>query len=173
MLDARGDGYGGHRSSKSTSGAAILAAFIPTFAVACVYVVIFLAVRNSYRKIYAPRTFLGTVHEKDQTPEIRPDGTKWFKDFRSLSDRFVLQHNSLDAYLFLRFFKFIIIVCFLGCLLTWPVLFPVNITAGGDAGQLDRLTFSNVKHNDYLWAHTVIAYVFFGQLSQSDHMSSH
>lgn len=39
---------------------------------------------------------------------------------------------------------------------------PVNATGGGDATQLDRLGFGNVRHKDRLYAHAVVAWVFFG-----------
>nr|POE63543.1 uncharacterized protein rsn1 [Quercus suber] len=154
-------GYGGHRSDKSTSGAAILAAFIPTFLISLVYLAIFALIRNYYRKFYAPRTFLGTISEKNRTPSTRSTGGHWFHDFRQLSDDFVLQHNSLDAYLYLRFLKFIIGVCLLGSALAWPVLIPVNATGGGTASQLDKISFSNIAKNDHLWAHTVVALFLF------------
>lgn len=157
-MDVRAD----HRSSKPVSAAAILATFVPTFITACVYIGIFWSIRSTYKKIYAPRTFLGTVPAKHRTPEIRQNGNKWFKDFRSLPDHFVLQHNSLDTYLFLRFFKLIIVICFIGVLLTWPILLPVNANAGGNAEELDTLSFSNVANNNSLWAHTVVAWLFFG-----------
>lgn len=153
--------HGGHRSSSSTSGAAILAAFIPTLIIAVVYVGIFVAIRNRFRKFYAPRTFLGTIDEKDRTPSERAGGGHWFHDFRNLHDSFVLQHNSLDAYLFLRFLRSIVWICFIGCCLTWPVLFPIHATGGGKASQLDRITFGNVEKNSHLWAHVVIAWLFF------------
>lgn len=155
------DGYGNHRSSQSTSGAAILGAFIPTVIIACIYIAIFVAVRNSFRKVYAPRTFLGTIPEKHRTPASHAEGTSWIQDFRSLTDRFVFQHNSLDAYLFLRFLKFVMWVCFAGACLTWPILFPINATGGGEQEQLDRLSFSNIDKNNHIWAHTVVAWVFF------------
>ncbi|KAK4542054.1 hypothetical protein LTR36_007085 [Oleoguttula mirabilis] len=153
--------HGGHRSSGSTSGTAILAAFIPILLTAVVYLGIFAAIRNRYRKFYAPRTFLGTIDEKDRTPSERASGKHWFHDFRNLADSFVLQHNSLDAYLFLRFLRFIVWICFIGCCLTWPILLPIHATGGGDASQLDRITFGNVKKNSYLWAHVAIAWMFF------------
>lgn len=151
-----------HRDKGSNSGSAILAAFIPTFTTAVIYVGIFVAIRNKYKKIYAPRTFLGTIPEKDRTPSQRRKGTSWFHDFRSLRDRFVLQHSSLDAYLYLRFLRFIIIICFVGTCITWPILFPVNATGGGNASQLDKISFSNIANNGHLWAHVVVAWVFFG-----------
>lgn len=152
---------GGNRSESSTSGAKILGAFLPAFVVAAIYILIFLAIRNNLRKVYAPRTFLGTVPEKDRTPAASQEQDWWFKDFRKLTDAFVLQHNSLDSYLFLRFLKFIIWVCLAGVCLTWPILLPINATGGGRADQLDKLSFSNIAKNDHLWAHTVVAWVFF------------
>jgi calcium permeable stress-gated cation channel len=161
MATTFGSGYGGHRQDSSTSGAAILAAFIPTFITAVITLGIFLAIRNSFRKFYVPRTFLGTIPEKERTPETSSDGKSFLQDFRRLSDKFVLQHNSLDAYLFLRFFKFIIWICLIGTCITFPILLPINATGGGSASQLDRLSFSNVEKNDHLWAHLVVAWVLF------------
>jgi hypothetical protein len=159
MLDIQASG--GHRSSGSTSGAAILAAFVPTFVSAVVYLAIFAAVRNRFQKHYAPRTFLGTVPEKDRTPASHPSGAGWFHDFRKIPTRFVLTHSSLDAYLYLRFLKFIIAICLFGSCLAVPILIPINATGGGNASQLDRITFSNIAKNGHLWGHTVIAWVFF------------
>lgn len=161
ILETRGGGYGGHRSSGSTSGAAILAAFVPTLVSALVYLAIFVAIRNKFQKHYAPRTFLGTVPEKDRTPAHHSSGAGWFHDFRKLPTRFVLNHSSLDAYLYLRFLKFTIAICIFGCCIALPVLIPVNATGGGHASQLDKITFSNIDKNSHLWAHTVVAWVFF------------
>lgn len=152
---------GDHRSTGSTSGEAVLGAFIPAFVIAVLYIVGFVLIRNNFRKVYAPRTFLGTIPEKDRTPISRAEDWWWFKDFRNIPDRFVLQHNSLDAYLFLRFLKFIIVVCFVGACVTWPILFPINATGGGRATQLDKISFSNITKNGHLWAHTAVAWVLF------------
>lgn len=159
LKDSKSSGGG-----SSTSFAAILGAFIPTFTIACIYLAVFLAIRNSFRKVYAPRTFLGTIPEKHRTPATTTstsEGTSWISDFRNLSDVFVFQHNSLDAYFYLRFLKFIIVVCLGGVCLTWPVLFPVNATGGGGKEQLDRFSFSNIAKNKNIWAHVVVAWVFF------------
>lgn len=149
---------GGNRSEGSISGASVLAAFIPAFVTAVVYLGIFTFIRNSFRKFYIPRTFLKTIPEKDWTPH---HGTRWWTDLWTNPDRFTLQHNSLDAYLYLRFLKFIISVCFVGACVTWPILFPINATGGGTASQLDRISFSNIAKNSHLWAHVVLAWVLF------------
>lgn len=100
----------------------------------------------------------------------------WFGDFWSLPDEYVLNHHSLDAYLYLRFFKMIIFICFIGCFITWPILFPVNATGGGGESQFNLLSFSNVpptQANRY-YAHTFVGWIFFSKrLDFLDHRPSH
>lgn len=79
-----------------------------------------------------------------------------------LKDSFLLRHSSIDAYLFVRFLRVIMIICMLGCLLTWPILISVNATGGGDASQLDKIAFGNVADNKRLYAHAVVAWIYFG-----------
>ena len=81
---------------------------------------------------------------------------------KSLPDQFVMKHNSLDGYLFLRYFKLLILISLAGCLVTWPVLFPVNATGKGGQSQLDILTFSNVVNANRYYAHAGIAWIFLG-----------
>lgn len=51
--------------------------------------------------------------------------------------------------------------------MTWPILFPVHIYGGGDSKELDMLTFGNVKHKSWLWAHALVAWAYFGMQSSS------
>jgi hypothetical protein len=104
--------------------------------------------------------------DRDRTPSSSIRGSHWFHDFRSLGDKFVLRHQSLDGYLFLRFFKLIILICSAGCCITWPILLPINATGGGGASQLDKLTFGNVNENDRLYAHAIVAWLFLGDYLQ-------
>lgn len=67
--------------------------------------------------------------------------TGWIKNFKELDDSYVLRHESLDGYLYLRFFRMLTIISFVGCCITWPILFPVNATGGGGEQQLDLLSF--------------------------------
>ena len=76
-----------------------------------------------------------------------------------------LQHQSLDAYLFLRFMRICIALCFVGCLITWPILFPVNATGGAGQKQLDILSYSNVDKTTQKYryfAHCFVSWAFFG-----------
>ena len=86
---------------------------------------------------------------------------------QKIPDEFVLQHNSLDGYFLLRYIKLSIMICFVGCCISWPILFPVNATGGGSEKQLNVLSFSNVRAESqvaklrYL-AHTFVAWIFIG-----------
>jgi hypothetical protein len=57
-----------------------------------------------------------------------------------------------------------VFMSFIGCLITWPVLFPVNATGGAGQKDLDILSFSNVAQPSRFFAHAFIAWIFFGRL---------
>lgn len=99
---------------------------------------------------------------RDRTPISSLKRFEWIRTIRQLNDKFVLEHSSLDAYLYLRFLRTTIFICFAGVCITWPILFPVNATGGGDASELDKLGFGNVHNKDRLYAHAVVAWLFFG-----------
>jgi signal recognition particle receptor subunit alpha len=98
----------------------------------------------------------------EKTPPAGPGFLAWVKKFTSMSDIYVLNHHSLDAYLYIRFLKMLTLMAFVGAIITWPVLFPVNATGGGGESGLDIISFSNVSQPARYFAHAVIAWVFFG-----------
>lgn len=77
----------------------------------------------------------------------------------------MLNHSSVDGFLFLRFLRVVRNICLVGCCLTWPILLPLHICGGGAGEQLDRLTFGNVSddHKGWFFAHGVVAWLFFGE----------
>lgn len=75
----------------------------------------------------------------------------------------MLHHSSLDGYLFLRFLRILCAICFVGCLITWPILFPINATGGKGNTQLDALSFSNIANPTRCYAHAVVACIFFSE----------
>jgi hypothetical protein len=95
-----------------------------------------------------------------------PDGRfSWFAPFKNLPDELVLNHQSLDGYLYLRFLKMLTFICFIGCCITFPVLFPVNATGDGGEKQFDLLSFSNIgsdQKNRY-YAHVFVGWIFFSK----------
>jgi hypothetical protein len=74
----------------------------------------------------------------------------------------VLNHSSLDGYLFLRFLRVIAVICVVGILLLWPILIPLHITGGAGSRGLDSLTLGNVVSAKRLYAHATLAWVYFG-----------
>jgi hypothetical protein len=110
---------------------------------------------------------------RDRTPFASRSRFNWVHTLRVIDDKFLLHHQSIDAYLYLRFLRTIIFICFVGCCITWPILMPINATGGGKARQLDRIAIGNVAKNSRLYAHAVIAWVFFGQRISHPFESKH
>ena len=88
------------------------------------------------------RTFLGSLRPNERTPTVSDTLFGWIGEFYSIPDTWVLNHHTLDGYLFLRFLKISVVCCLVGCLITWPVLFPLNITGGVGKSELDILTMA-------------------------------
>ncbi|KAI1816934.1 DUF221-domain-containing protein [Poronia punctata] len=153
------------RDDSPPSAASLYLTLGPVALTAAVYVSIFLVLRKSHRRYYAPRTYLGSLRESERSPSL-PNGLfNWIGPFWKISDYHPLQHQSLDAYLFLRFLKIITVICFVGCCITWPVLFPINATGQGIQTELNILSYANVnpdtQYNRY-YAHVFIAWIFYG-----------
>ncbi|KAI8195564.1 hypothetical protein KHU50_010843 [Colletotrichum sp. SAR 10_65] len=158
--EARGD-----TSGSSLSGmVSTLAVCAP---IAGVYLVIFLILRRSQRRFYAPRTYLGSLRESERTPSLPSGILNWFASFWKIPDVYALKHQSLDSYLFLRFLRLCASICLVGLIMTWPILFPINATGGNNANQLDVLTYSNIDISqssglNRLYAHALVGWLFYG-----------
>ncbi|KAH0174927.1 DUF221-domain-containing protein, partial [Aureobasidium melanogenum] len=161
--NANDDPNVGSAQHASSSATGLLSTLAPVALIALVWFALFLIFRRWFPRNYRPRTFLGSIQERERSPAL-PDGLfAWFGNFFNVPDSYVLNHHSLDGYLFLRLLKLAVFTCLVGCCITFPVLFPINITGGGGKSQLDILTMGNVTNNYYkLFAHTGCAYLFFG-----------
>lgn len=102
---------------------------------------------------------------RERSPELPGGLFNWMGAFAKIPDSYVLNHQSLDAYLLLRYLKIATTMCFVGCLITWPVLFPVNATSHGQQKQLNLLSMSNVSEKNRFYAHCFIAMIFYGECS--------
>jgi hypothetical protein len=80
---------------------------------------------------------------------------------RTVPDKFMLYHQSLDSYLFLRFLRTLIFICVVGAVITWPILIPANWTGGGTSKELNRISIGNVTDKKHLYAHAFAAWIFF------------
>ncbi|KAL1858947.1 hypothetical protein VTK73DRAFT_7723 [Phialemonium thermophilum] len=159
MSDSDDDG------SKSASLSGLVSTLAPVALISGIYLIIFLILRRSQRRFYAPRTYLGSLRESERTPPLPSGLFNWFGSFWKLPDVYALQHQSLDAYLFLRYLRMTVVICFVGCCITWPVLFPVNATGAGNQKELNILSYSNINRSTQKYryfAHALICWVYFG-----------
>ncbi|KAL8964621.1 MAG: hypothetical protein Q9183_004328, partial [Haloplaca sp. 2 TL-2023] len=154
------------RAQESDQNSASLSSFIstlvPTLVLFTVFIILFLLFRRKFKRNYEPRTFLGSLRQQERSTSLSDSFVGWFGTFSKLPDSFVLNHQSLDAYLLLRYLKIASATCLVGCIMTWPILFPVNATGGGGQKQLDLLTFGNVVDKNRYYAHVFVAWLYFG-----------
>ncbi|CAL3971199.1 unnamed protein product [Diplocarpon coronariae] len=149
------------KNSSSLSG--FLSTLIPVGIQAGVFVLLFLILRTKQKRVYRPRTYLETLYEGEKSQDLPQGKLNWLKPFRGLADEYVLNHQSLDGYLYLRFIKMLTFICFVGSCITFPILFPVNATADGGQSQFDLLSFSNIPKSgkNRYYAHVFVAWIFF------------
>ena len=108
------------------------------------------------------RTRLISSLYRERSPDLPNGMFNWIGTFNKIPDSYVLNHHTLDGFLLLRYLKISVTICFVGCIMTWPVLFPVNATGGGGQKQLDLIAFGNVLNTkNRFYAHTFVAWIFF------------
>lgn len=153
------------QDTKPTSLSGMVSTLIPVAVSAGIYFAIFLVLRRSNRRWYAPRSYIGSLRENERTPALPTGLFNWVGQFWKIPDHWALQTQSLDSFLFLRFIRMTVIICFVGCCITMPILFPINATGAGGQKQLDVLSYSNIdkdtQGNRY-YAHALVAWVYYG-----------
>ncbi|CEI68570.1 hypothetical protein FVEN_g5283 [Fusarium venenatum] len=155
------------RGPQPKSVSSMVSTLVPVLVASGVYILIFLILRKSNRRFYAPRTYLGSLREHERSPALPGGWFGWMGTFWKIPDAYALQHQSLDAYLFIRFLRICCTICFVSLCITWPVLFPVNATGGNGKTELELLSYSNIniqssKERNRLYAHCFIAWIVYG-----------
>ncbi|EMC91709.1 hypothetical protein BAUCODRAFT_79204 [Baudoinia panamericana UAMH 10762] len=159
-----GDANIGSAQQPTQSASQLLSTLVPVLLYAIVWFVLFLLLRRPFKRYYQPRTFLGSLRPEARSPPLSDSLFGWIGQYTKLPDTYVLNHNSLDAYLFLRFLKIAVISCAVGCIICIPVLFPVYATGGAGEQQLDIITFSNQANYWRYFAPCGCAILFFSFL---------
>ncbi|XWX00367.1 hypothetical protein V2A60_008387 [Cordyceps javanica] len=149
-------------NSKSPSLSKLGGTFIPIGIILGVTAILFLALRPRLKRVYAPRTIRAIRRPLEPSPELPSGIFNWVVPFFKIPDTFVLNNASIDGFFFLRYLKVLRNICFVGCLLAYPILFPINATGGKGNYQLAVLTIGNVKDPNKLYAHLFVAWAFFG-----------
>lgn len=159
------DGGGTLSQTNGSTGSSLSklgATFIPISIYVVICLIIFIILRRKWHRVYAPRTISALRAPERPTPAL-PDGWfNWIVPFFKIPDTVVLNNGSLDGFFFLRFLKVLRNICFAGCCIAWPILFPINATGGGGQKELSLLTMANVLDPKKLYAHAVVAWLLFG-----------
>ncbi len=150
---------GSHRQQGS-SLSSLLSTLIPIIIVASIAFLVFLVFQKRFDRVYGPRTYLSVLDDDERSPKQSAGFLGWMKEYTQIADEYVLAHSSLDNYLFLRLFKILMIVCFVGCLITWPVLFPgmshdMNDTTGLQADMQQSTPLAEEVRVDLTSSHSV------------------
>lgn len=74
-------------------------------------------------------------------------GLGWSTDW-VCRDETILRTNGLDGYFFLRYLRKAQMMMFVGCCLTWPILFPINATGGNNKEGLDIISYGNISDDN-------------------------
>jgi hypothetical protein len=150
------------KDQEGASASSVVTTLVPVLIYAVAFFLLFCLFRKWFPRNYRPRAVLGALRPSERTPDLPTGLFNWIKPFYDIPDTYVLQHHSMDGYLFLRFLKISVITCLVGCVITFPVLFPINITGGGIKTQFEILTMANVTNNYFkMFAHAGCAIIFF------------
>lgn len=83
----------------------MVSTLVPVAITAGVYFLIFIILRRSNRRFYAPRSYIGSLRENERTPALPGGYLNWIGRFWKIPDSLALQTQSLDSYLYLRFIR--------------------------------------------------------------------
>ncbi|KAI8451639.1 hypothetical protein BY996DRAFT_7281872 [Phakopsora pachyrhizi] len=131
--------------SKSTS--TFLSALVISLIAAGVQVLLFLVLRTSIKKIYAPRTYLPPLSKRSEPVSSKPWG--WILPTIKVPSTSMIPTAGLDAYMYLRFLKMMVFIFGPTAILTCAVLLPLN-SVGSIASGLNSFAFGNISETQQI-----------------------
>ncbi|KAE8227813.1 hypothetical protein CF326_g7277 [Tilletia indica] len=130
-------------ASAQTSTSTVISALILNGAIFAVEIGLFFVLRNRFRVIYEPKSFLGPRDERCEPQNRSFFG--WVMPFLKTPSRHILEKNGLDAYMYLAFLWMMIEMFVPIWLVSWAVLMPVyGANSGGINTGLNAFTMSNI-----------------------------
>lgn len=147
--------------SQSTSTSAVLVTLVSNLILLGCFVAGFLILRLKFKRIYSPKSSFDLVPEEKKPEPLPQDPVRWIFVLLTKPHSFILQQCGMDGYFFLRYL-IIVAFIFMGGMLTWIILLPVNATNGNGHEGLDQLSFANVKSPRRYYAHAFMSWFFYG-----------
>ncbi|KAL3229778.1 Phosphate metabolism protein 7 [Nakaseomyces bracarensis] len=154
-------------SSSSTS--AFVTTLIFNGLVALIFILLFWYFKPRNKRVYEPRTLtdVQTISEEERidTIEYDEDHTNWISFLLTRPHSFLIQHCSMDGYLYLRYLGIFTGISFISCFILFPILLPVNATNGNHLKGFEVMSFSNVKNKNRFYAHVFLSWIIFGLIT--------
>lgn len=155
----------GNANEADVSVANMVTTLISNGVTLAVFFLVFLILRPKFKRIYQPRSFLPTVPQRERTEPQAVSPVAWLQQLWQKKDSRILEEAGLDGYFFLRYVRLSFVVCVVGIILLYPILFPVNATGHGGAKGLNLLGFANIEspsESNRFYAHVFLGWIFFG-----------
>ncbi|KAG0149122.1 hypothetical protein CROQUDRAFT_74529 [Cronartium quercuum f. sp. fusiforme G11] len=131
-------------AAKAKSTSTFLSAFVISASVAGIQLLIFLLLRTSIKKIYAPRTYLPIPSKRSQPVSSAPWG--WLLPTIRAPSVQMIPTAGLDAFMYLRFLKMMIYIFAPTTCLTFLVLLPLDaVDTNVSATGLNSFSFGNIR----------------------------
>lgn len=145
----------------NTSTTAFVTALVVNFGLLLVEVGAFIVLKQKLWRIYSPRTVLPPPHKR--APELPPGPWKWIHALLISPPEDIIQKNGLDAYMFLRFIKLLMVIFLVFTFTTFLVIVPANaLHIDSEFRGLDRISWSNItepKDQVRFAAHVIVVYL--------------
>lgn len=147
--------------TESTSTQAVVTALVANGAMFIAFFIAFLILRLRYLRIYQPKSSFDLVDDEKKPEPLPPGYYQWLPPLLKKSDNFIIKQAGLDGYFFIRYLGLVTLLSLTGCILLFPILFPVNASNGKHQHGMDQLAFSNVKNPNRFYAHVFLSWFWF------------
>ncbi|EDO16303.1 hypothetical protein Kpol_1053p41 [Vanderwaltozyma polyspora DSM 70294] len=153
-------------SVSSSSTSAFVSSLLFNGAIAIIFLFLFIHLRPRNRRVYEPRTLsdIQTIREEERTEPVPSGYFKWASFLLRRPQSYLIQHASIDGYLFLRFVGISACLTFASWFILFPILLPVNATGGLDLKGFELLSMANVTNKNRYYAHVFLSWIWFALL---------
>lgn len=153
----------------SSSTSAFVTTLIFNGVVAIIFLALFWYLKPRNKRVYEPRTLtdIQTISEEERIDSIEYDEehTSWLSFLMTRPHSFLIQHCSMDGYLYLRYLGIFTGISFISCFILFPILLPVNITNGNHLKGFEVMSFANVRNRRRFYAHVFLSWIIFGLIT--------
>lgn len=151
------------KASQSNSTTAFVTALVVNASLLGGEVLAFTILKSKLWRIYMPRAYLPPPDKR--ATELPSGPWRWIPAVLWSDPENIIHQNGLDAYMFLRFIKLLVIICLVFTLTTFLVIIPVDATAisidNGIKG-LEKIAWSNLvdpRDQHRFSAHIIVVYL--------------